>query len=158
LLKQKDKQFTYSCSLSNAYQIRSNLADSLGEYPQIWFSIDHQNNSKFDKNILNIDHIFFGSLLSNEKFVIHDTPLNDRNHWTIKIYNKQTLIIECEDIRLSILLKFLHKEILVIDGEDFSEIILSYNMMTIDRRSNDNKKLEKYFSIKRFSHSIIFLV
>lgn len=136
LSKQKDNnQITYKCSLLKARQVRSTLADSLGQYPQIWFSIDHLNNpsSKFNENI---DQIFFGCLFSTEKFLIHDTPINKNNHWIIKIFNKQTLIIESEEIRLSIPFKFLHKEILVIDGEDFSEIILSYNILSIDIRTN----------------------
>ncbi len=151
LSKQKDNQYSYSCTLSNARQIRSILADSLGHYPQIWFSIDQSTNSsssKFsNKNPNHIDHIFFGSLLSTEKFLIHNTPLNERNHWTIKIDPKQTLIIESQQdkstICLSIPLKFLHKEILIIDSEDFSEIIFSYNIISIDIQTNDNKKLEK---------------
>ncbi|CAF2800706.1 unnamed protein product [Rotaria sp. Silwood2] len=124
LSKQKNNQLSYSCSLCNARQIRSTLADSLGQYPQIWFSIDYSNqlnkvSSKYDKNSYLIDHIFFGSLYSIEKFVVHNTPLNERKHWKIKIYNKQTLLVESDEenssIHLSIPLKFLHKEILVID-------------------------------------------
>ncbi len=138
LSKQKDDQLFYSCSLSNARKIRSNLADYFSEYPQIWFSIDNSNSSSSSGKFNNkLDHILFGSLLSNEKFLIHDTPLNQINHWTIKIHNKQTLIIESKSsIRLSIPLKYLHKEILVIDGEDFSEIIFSYNLITIDIENN----------------------
>lgn len=151
LSKQKDNQYSYSCSLSNARQIRSKLADSLGQYPQIWFSIDQSTTTsslKYNKNSNPIDHIFFGSLLSTEKFLIHNTPLNERNHhWTIKIDSKQTLIIESDEdkssIRLSIPLKFLHKEILVIDSDDFSEIIFSYNLISIDIQTNNNKKFEK---------------
>ncbi|CAF3120665.1 unnamed protein product [Rotaria socialis] len=160
LSKQNNNQFSYSSSLLNARQIRSSLADTLGQYPQIWFSIDHSNqfnnsSSKFDKNVYMIDHIFFGSLYSIEKFLVHNTPLNNRNRWKIRIYNKQTLMIESEDeeeeeeeevcsIRLSVPIKFLHKQILVIDGEDFSEIICSYNFITVEIRtnSNSNKKYE----------------
>jgi hypothetical protein len=149
LTKQKDNEISYKCSLLNARQIRSTLADSLSQYPQIWFSIDYpnQSNKSLSKFQQNIDHIFFGSLFSTEKFLIHDTPLTKTNHWIIKIANKQTLTIESNDetssIRLSIPFKFLHKDILVIDGEDFSEIIFSYNIITIEIRTNKNLKYEK---------------
>lgn len=58
-------------------------------------------------------------------------------------------MIESEEenfsLRLSIPLKLLHKEILVIDGEDFSELIFSYNIMSIDMKTNinSNNKFEK---------------
>ncbi|CAF3878794.1 unnamed protein product [Rotaria sp. Silwood2] len=171
LSKQKNNQLSYSCSLCNARQIRSTLADSLGQYPQIWFSIDYSNqlnkvSSKYDKNSYLIDHIFFGSLYSIEKFVVHNTPLNERKHWKIKIYNKQTLLVESDEenssIHLSIPLKFLHKEILVIDGEDFSEIIFSYNSIAIDIRTNNNKKLEKIYGnnpiVKSLNQCTDFLI
>ena len=82
-----------------------------------------------------LDHIFFGSLLSNEKFLIHQIPFSPTDQWKLKISSKQTLIIENQSsISLSILFKHLHKEILVIDGEDFSEIIFSYHFISIDRQ------------------------
>ncbi|UJR30133.1 hypothetical protein I4U23_017674 [Adineta vaga] len=135
LSKSKDNQYTYTCSLSIARHIRSILADSLAEYPQIWFSIDHlsHSSSKLFKDSQPLDHLYFGSLLSTEKFLIHSTPLNDRKSWTIRIDPKQNLLLQSSDEQLSIPLKFLHKEILVIDSEDFSEIIFSYNSISIDR-------------------------
>lgn len=48
--------------------------------------------------------------------------------------SKQCITIENQSsMTVSILFKHLHKEILVIDGEDFSEIIFSYQFITIDR-------------------------
>ncbi|CAF1495011.1 unnamed protein product [Adineta steineri] len=146
LVKQKDNnQYSYTCSLSNARQIRSNLADKLDQYPQIWFSIDHDDDSTisssyFLNNSIIPNYIYFGSLLSTDKFLIHSTPLDHKKHWIIKIDNKQTLIIETqeESIRLSLPLKFLHKQILVIDGEDFSEIIFNYNMISIEKMYGNN--------------------
>jgi hypothetical protein len=126
---------SYLCTISKARQIRSNLADLFGQYPSIWFSIDdcNQSNSSSSKSDRNLDQIFFGSLLSNEKFLIHKTPFHQTDQWKIKLHNKQTLIIENQSsINLSIPLKYLQKEILVIDGEDFSEIIFSYNLISID--------------------------
>lgn len=128
---------SYSCSLSNANQIRSNLADRFSQYPQIWFSIDNANSqstissSKTDRVL---DHVHFGSLLSTEKFLIHKTSLNVTDQWKMKIHNKQTLLLECQSspIRLSFPLKYLHREILVIDGEDFSEILFNYNLIFVD--------------------------
>ena len=158
--KQKDEQLSYSCSFSNACQIRSNLADCFSQYPQIWFSIDHviQSNSS-SKTLQNLDQIFFGSLLSTEKFLIHNTPLNQFDSWTIKIQNKQTLIIENpSSIRLSIPLKFLHKEILIIDGEDFSEILFSYYLITIEiqnKRMYGNDPIVK--SLNQCSNFLISL-
>ncbi|CAF2096489.1 unnamed protein product [Rotaria magnacalcarata] len=62
--------------------------------------------------------------------------MNERNHWKIEIHNKQTFVIESENenssIRLCIPFKYLHKDILIIDDEDFSEIIFSYNLITIN--------------------------
>ena len=135
-----------------AHQIRSTFADSLGHYPQIWLSIDIPNQStnllpKYDRNFYMIDYIFFGSLFSVEKFFVHDTLLNRRNNWKMKIYNKQALVIESEQenssIRLSVPFKLLNKQILVIDGEDFAEIILSYNMIFIDIRTDTHRTNER---------------
>ncbi|CAF1212000.1 unnamed protein product [Adineta ricciae] len=135
LSKSKDNQYTYTCSLSSARHIRSILADSLGEYPQIWFSIDHTNRSTSNlfKTSQSVDQLYFGSLLSTEKFLIHSTPLDRRTPWTIRIDPKQTLVLQSSDEQLSIPMKFLQKDVLVIDSEDFSEMIFSYNSISIDR-------------------------
>lgn len=120
--------------MSSARHIRSILADALGEYPQIWISIDHvnQSTSNLCKTSRSIDQLYFGSLLSTEKFFIHSTPLDHRAPWTIRIDPKQTLVLQSSDEQLSIPLKFLQKDILVIDSEDFSEMIFSYNSISID--------------------------
>lgn len=148
--KQKDNQLSYSCSLSNANEIRSNLADCFSQYPQIWFSIDTPSYSKISstKSDRIIDNLYFGCLLSTDKFLIHKTLFKQTDQWTIKILTKQTLFIENKSlaIRLSFPLKYLHKEILIIDGEDFSEMIFSYSLFTIEienKRVYGNHRLVK---------------
>jgi hypothetical protein len=141
---------TYLCTISNARQIRSNLADLFGQYPYIWFSIDYSNQSNISSSYRNLDQIFFGSLLSNEKFLIHKSPFQQTDQWKMKIHNKQTLIIENQSsITLSISLKYLEKNILVIDGEDFSEIIFSYHLINVDiqkRRMYGNNSIVQFLN------------
>jgi hypothetical protein len=81
-----------------------------------------------------LSHLYFGSLLSTEKFLIHSTPLDERQHWTIRIDAKQTLVIQSEEEQLSVPVKFLHKEVLVIESEDFSDMIFSYPIISIESR------------------------
>jgi hypothetical protein len=135
---------TYLCTISNARQIRSNLADLFGQYPYIWFSIDYSNQSNISSSYRN------GSLLSNEKFLIHKSPFQQTDQWKMKIHNKQTLIIENQSsITLSISLKYLEKNILVIDGEDFSEIIFSYHLINVDiqkRRMYGNNSIVQFLN------------
>ena len=156
LLPRKERnQFVGSCSLSRAHQIRSSLADSLGDHPHIWLSIDLPSppsnvSSKFDRTIGHIDHVYFGALLSTEKFLAHDIPLSDTSAWSGKIINRHTLRVECSDphslhatICLSIPLRSIRKEMLVIDGECYAEIILGFTTMVVERRNNADRRIEK---------------
>jgi len=150
-------QLSCSCSLSKAHEIRSMLANFIDQYPQIWFTIALPNNFgsaflPFGKNIGNEIHVSFGSLLSTSKFLVHDTPLNDRTQWTITFCNEQTLVIECQadntnnaSIRLTFSMKCVDKNILVIDGNTYSDIILNMNTITTDVRTNDKIKTNRYF-------------
>ena len=150
------QQLIGSCSLQKADEIRSTLADRLGDYSQTWFSIENCLSrmsaiSKFDKTIGRIDHIFFGSLLSTDKFIIHQTPLNDQNQWSATVVNDDKLTIESRGIRpndptfcLSFSFDKLMKDVLVIDGDNYSEIIFSYNAITIQSRSSLSKQLDRF--------------
>ncbi|CAF2924367.1 unnamed protein product [Rotaria sp. Silwood2] len=145
------------CSLSKANQIRSTLANVIVQYPQIWLSINLPNNSNgiylpFNTNIANEIHVSFGSLLSTSKFLIHDTPLNDRTQWTIKFSNEQKLIIECQpnqktdsSVCLTLPMKCVNKNILVIDGNTYSDIIFNIDTMTTDVREYDNIKNDRLY-------------
>lgn len=154
---QKNKaELSCSCSLPKAYQIRSILSNSMSHYPQIWFSITPPNNSgrsflPFGKNIANKIHVSFGSLLSTSKFFVHDTPLNDSTEWTVIFYNGQTLTIECQadnkinlSIRLTLSMKCIDKNIFVIDGDTYSDIIFNVDAMTTDVRTISNTKNDRY--------------
>jgi hypothetical protein len=151
-------QATCSCSFSKANEIRSILGNSIRQYPQIWFSITLPTKKStdafipFGKNIGNVIHVRFGSLLSTSKFLVHDTPLNDRTEWTIIFRNEQTLVIECQidnktnsSIRITLSMKCVDEKILVIDGNTYSDIILNIDTMATDVRINDNIKSDRYF-------------
>jgi len=100
-------------------------------------------------------HVRFGSLLSTSKFLVHDTPLNDRTQWTLTFPNEKTLVIECRtdnnktnsSIRLSLSMKckYIDKNILAVDGNTYSDVILNIDTITTDIRINDNIKTERYF-------------
>ena len=158
LPKGKENQVTYACCVDKAEEIRSRLADCFVHSPQLWLSINHSlqsttvSSKKFDKTIGQIDYIYFGALLSVEKFLVHSTCFDARQgQWSAKLSNN-AFVLECRSSNttycLSLPLEEIHKEILVIDGEAYSEIILSFDKITIEVRDDANQKLSKY-SIRR---------
>lgn len=135
------------CTRAEASRIRSNLANVMNRYPQSWFSVTLPKETNyidlpFDENVSDDVQISFGSLLSTSKFLIHETQLSNRTRWTLAFRDEQTLLIECQkdqtihsSIRLILPLKLIHKDILVIDGEQYSDIILCTNTITADVRN-----------------------
>jgi hypothetical protein len=108
------------------------------------------NRSKLDT----ISYVYFGSLLSANQFVIHAPSIDDGSQWTVEIERKMLVIKSFQDnqkqlhFRMAIPMKHVHKEILVIDGEDYAEIIFSVRTMTIDVQTDEKRRYcvrEKYF-------------
>lgn len=144
-----------SCSTEKAEEIRLTLADHLSHCPQLWLSVDdprkkYDSYSNFEQTIGHIDHVFFGALLSPEKFLIHETYFNDRHNWTGKISRDKNLLLETCDsetghstISLSLSLKDATKDLLIIDGDDYSELIFCINQINVDVRNNMTKKSER---------------
>ena len=145
------------CTRAQSSEIRSNWATVMNEYPQSWFSITSSNDRDyidlpFNENLGNDIHISFGSLLSTSKFLIHDTPLSNRTRWTLALRDEQTLLIECQadqtspsSIRLVLPLTLIRTDILVIDGDTYSNIILGANAITADVRTTSNNKENRSF-------------
>lgn len=153
----KDKtELSCSCLLSKANEIRSTLANSIGQNSEIWFSINYPNKKNvpffpFGENIGNEIHVSFGSLLSTSKFIVHDTPLNDFIQWTVLFPNRETLAIKCQvnnktnsSLCLTFPMKCIDKTILVIDDDTYSDIILNINTITADARENDTINNNRY--------------
>ena len=162
-----------ACARSKLNIIRSKWTDVMSQYPQIRFSMTPPNNTgdgllSLNENIGKEIHVFFGSLLSTSKFLIHDTPLKDRTRWTMKFMafrNEETLVIECQadntsssSIRLTLSVKCVYKDILVIDSDAYSSIILSMDTITTDVRAidktNDVRSIEQICCTKNSSLSL----
>jgi hypothetical protein len=125
----------------------------MSKYPQSWFSIALPNNIgnaflPFNENIGNEIHVSFGSLLSTSKFLVHETPFDDRAQWTITFRNQETLLIEyhtnSSSIRLTLSMACISKNVLVIDGDTYSDIILSMDTIATDVRAFNNTKSDRY--------------
>ncbi len=150
---QNQTELSGSCTHSKANVIRSTFFNGMSNYLQSWFSIALPNNIgnaflPFNENIGHEIHVSFGSLLSTSKFLVHETPFNDRAQWTITFRNEETLLIECHAdsslIRLTLSMKYVNKNILVIDGDTYSHIILNMDTITTDIRVVNNTKSDRY--------------
>jgi len=137
-----------SCSPTQAEQIRSTFADTFGDYPQLWLSIDDRLEKKnhlsykSEKSIGKIEYIRFGALLSIEKYLVHQTDLNGRSQWTGKFLKDNTLQLECQNlsIRLNLHFNSTDRTVFVIDGSDYADLIFSFDYVTVSMQSNENSK------------------
>jgi hypothetical protein len=150
---QNQTELSGSCTHSKADAIRSKFVNSMSKFHQSWFSIALPNNIgtaflPFNENIGREIHVSFGSLLSTSKFLVHETPFDDRAQWTITFRKQETLLIEhhtnSSSIRLTLSMECVNKNILVIDGDTYCDIILSMDTITNDVREINNTKSDRY--------------
>jgi hypothetical protein len=148
---------TWSCSIDQVEQIRSILTHTLASCSQLWLSIDYPSStsrvwSTFDQTIGHIDHVLFGALLSSDKFTRHRTWLDERtHHWSGRISTTRCLVLEQRTnrdnelvVRLSMPLKDVKIDVLVIDGDDFAELILSLSSLTIETQQDGSRPFQRY--------------
>lgn len=146
-VKEKEGLASCFCALIKAEEIRSTIADTFGEFPQLWLSISYPlqpktSSYRVENSIGKIDCIRFGALLSVSKFIVHDTRLDEKSCWSAKVVKKTSIVFKCSDSTISLTLhnEGLRKTVLIIDGSDYADLILGFDQLTISTHSSGNIK------------------